>query len=126
MSNVRRYRLCVILLKYIPIICALLMFLHIITLMLGFKLIISEVVVLSLVTTMVLIWSHTFKFCITHKLLSLYTLIVLWCCYYQRTIGFGDYLMLFRIICLFIGILLIIKLGIKYAKNNKRITIKNS
>lgn len=113
-------KLCIVLLKYIPIICALFMLLHVITLMLGHCLCLSELVTLSLVSIMVIFWSHVFKFCIIHRLASLYTILVLWCCYIQRFIGFGDLLEPLRIIFMYIGIILFILIGVKYFKRYKK------
>lgn len=119
-------KICLILLKYIPIICAILMFLHIITLLLGYILFLSEVMVLTLVTLMIIFWSITFKFCLLHNLASLYTLCILWCCYIQRFIGFGEYLNIYRIFFLIIGFILFVFVLIKYVRSIKKITFKDS
>lgn len=119
-------RLCLILLKYVPIICAFLMLLHIVTLIIGVTLCIAELMVITIVTIMVLTWSYLFKFCLTHRLASLYTIIVLWCCYYQRFIGFGEYLEFLRIAFLYFGILLFILITFKCVKDYKKLIAKHN
>lgn len=122
----RKERICLILLKYVPIVCAFLMLLHVITLILGITLCIAELTVLTLVTIMVVVWSIIFKFCLTHRLASIYTIAVLWCCYIQRFIGFGNYLEFLRISFLYFGILLFILIGFKYVKNYKKLIRKDN
>lgn len=68
-------KLCILSLKYVPIICVLLMLLHIIFSLLGFNLCISEMSILTLCSIMVLVWTHCFKFCLIHKLYTIYVLV---------------------------------------------------
>lgn len=119
-------KLCIIALKYVPIIGTVLMTLHVATLLLGYKLFISELSVLTIVTLMIMLWSKVFKFCLIHRLSSLYTISVIWCCYIERYVGFGEYLQILRVIFLYLGVALLILLGIKYAKNYKKPTITDS
>ena len=114
-------RLCIYLLKYVPVICAVLMLGHVILLVIGKNLCLSELAVLTLVSAMVLYWSHIFKFCLVHKLSILYTLSILWCCDIERFIGFGIYLQLLRVSTIYIGIILLILLVIKHAEHYKKI-----
>ena len=111
----------IIALKYIPIISAFLMFLHVVFLECGITLCIAELSVLTLVTLMVLLWSIVFKFCIMHILSSFYTIIVLWCCYIQRFIGFGNILESIRISVLYLGIFIFLLLGYKHVKDYKKL-----
>ena len=117
-------RICLLLLKYVPIICAFLMLLHVVTLIIGVTLYIAELMVLTIVTIMILTWSYLFKFCLTHRLASLYTIAVLWCSYHQRFIGFGIYLEFLRIVFLYFGILLFILIAFKYVESYKKSTTK--
>lgn len=124
--NPSKDKLCIIALKYVPIIGTILMTLHVAALLLGYKLFIFELSVLTIVTLMVILWSKVFKFCLIHRLSSLYTIAVLWCCYIERYIGFGKYLQILRVIFLYLGIILLILLTIKYAKNYKKSAITDS
>lgn len=114
MINKRQYKLCVLMLKYIPIISAFLMILHIIVLLFGFTLCISELIILTLVSLMILVWSHSLKFCTIHKFFIVYTLIILWFIYLHRFIGLGEYLEILRIGMLYLGVILFIGLIIHY------------
>lgn len=124
--NHSKDKLCIIALKYVPIMGTILMTLHVAALLLGYKLFIFELSVLTIVTLMVMLWSKVFKFCLIHRLSSLYTITVLWCCYIERYIGFGKHLQILRVIFLYIGIILLILLTIKYAKNYKKPAITDS
>ncbi len=119
-------KICIALLKYVPVLSAFLMLLHVATLLLGVTLFISEIIVLTIVTIMVIFWSYCFKFCLVHRLTSIYTIIVLWCCYYHRFFGFGEYLEPIRLIMLYIGVVIFICLGIKYANRYKKFITKDN
>lgn len=121
MGKVSKEKMCVVLLKYVPIISSMVMLLHVILLLCGIKVCVSQLTVLSLVTIMVIYWSFTFKFCLIHLCSSLYTILILWCCYIEAYIGFDSYLFTARVITLILGILLFVAISIKYVRNNKRI-----
>lgn len=114
-------KLCIILLKYIPVICAFIMMIHVLGLIWGSALFISELIVLTLVSFMIMFWSYVFKFCLIHRFASLYTITVLWCCYIQRYIGFGILLEPLRLVFFYLGVILFILIGFKYAKNYKKL-----
>ncbi len=122
MEKSSKEKLCIILLKYIPVICAIVMFLHVVLLLLGIKLCVAPLTVLTLVTIMVIYWSFTLKFCLVHICSSLYTIFILWCCYIQAYIGFGEYLSAIRSIALFLGVTLLMSIISKYAEYNKGVT----
>lgn len=84
-------KMCILLLKYIPVICAFLMFLHVVFLECGFHYCFAELAVLTMVSIMILVWSKVFKFCLIHIISSLYTVGILWCSYIQRYVGFGNH-----------------------------------
>lgn len=117
--RLEKEKVCLVLLKYIPCVCAGIMLLHTSLLLLGVTPVITELLVITLVSIMVITWSYCFKFCLIHRLASLYTISILWCCYIQRTIGFGIFLNIFRLFFLSLGIILITCILIKYAKNHK-------
>lgn len=107
-------KLCIMLLKYVPVISALFMLLHVITLMYGHCVCIYELSTISIVSIMIIVWSHIFKFCIIHKIASLYVVAVLWCCYIQRFIGFGKYVDFIRESFIYIGVSIFTAINIKY------------
>jgi hypothetical protein len=123
-------KLCILLLKYVPIICVVLMLLYIIFSLLGFNLCISEMSILTLCSIMVLVWTHCFKFCLLHKLYTIYVLIGLWLMSIHRFIGLRDLLEFFRISMLYLGFILLIvtsiKLRITYVEGIKRLIDENS
>ncbi len=119
MGKICKEKVCVLLLKYVPIISAMLMLLHVILLMCGIKVCVSQLTVLSLVTLMVIYWSFTLKFCLIHLLSSLYTILILWCCYIQAYIGFGEYLFIARFATMLLGVILLLGISTKYAKHYK-------
>ena len=102
------------------------MLLRIVTLLFGVTLFILEIVVLTIVTIIVIFLSYCFNFCLIHRLTSIYTIIVLFGCYYNRCFDFGNYLELIRLIIFYIGVVLFICLGIKYANNYKKFTTKDN
>lgn len=123
-------KLCILSLKYVPIICVLLMMLHIIFSLFGFNLCISELSILTLCSIMVLIWANCFKFCLLHKLYIIYVLAGLWLIYVHRFIGLGDLLEFSRISMLYFGFILLIitsiKLRITYVERIKKLIDENS
>lgn len=126
MEKSKNERVCIILLKYVPIISAMMMLLHVILLLCGIKVCISQLTVLTLVTIMVIYWSYTLKFCIVHFCSSLYTILILWCCYIQAFIGFGNYLFLARFITLILGLMLLTSIIIKYVRHYKETSSENN
>ena len=60
--------------------------------------------------------SHLFKFCYIHKLLTIYSLAVDLCINFQRYIGFGYTLNIFRIIMFILGTILFFLLLFKFKK----------
>lgn len=117
--NPKKEKVCVVLLKYIPCICAAIMVLHVSMLLLNIQLHLTELLVITLVSAMVITWSYCFKFCLIHRLASLYTISSLWCCYIQRTIGFGQYINILKILYLILGIILLITILYKHVKSHK-------
>ena len=121
MGKASKEKMCVVLLKYVPIISSMVMLLHVILLLCGIKVCVSQLTVLFLVTIMIIYWSFTFKFCLIHLCSSLYTILILWYCYIEAYVGFGPYLFAARVITLILGILLFVGISVKYVRNNKGI-----
>jgi hypothetical protein len=121
MSNISKEKVCILMLKYIPIISAIVMLFHVGLLMLGIRVCISQLTVLTLVTVMVIYWSYVLKFCLIHVCSSLYTILILWCCYIQAYIGFGIYLPIARFITFCLGVILLMGIIVKHAKHNKEL-----
>lgn len=55
MRRSRAEKMCILLLKYIPVICAFLMFLHVVFLECGFHYCFAELAVLTMVSIMILV-----------------------------------------------------------------------
>lgn len=121
MSEASKEKLCVVMLKYIPVVCAVAMFLHVVLLLCGIKVCVSQLTVLTLVTLMVIYWSCTLKFCLMHICSSLYTIMILWCCYIEAYIGFGEYLDIARLMSFSLGMVLLMCIVVKYANHNKEL-----
>lgn len=106
------------------------MIVHIIFSLLGFNLCISEMSILTLCSIMVLVWTNCFKFCLLHKLYTIYVLIGLWLIFINRFIGLGDLLEFFRISMLYLGFILLIftsiKLRITYVERIEKPIDENS
>lgn len=118
-------KLCVAFLKYVPILCASVMLTHVFLLLLGIQLCATALMVITIVSIMVIYWSCVFKFCFIHICASLYTIIVLWCCYIQEYIGFGRYLNKARIVVFCMGVFLMLGFVIKVIFPSKKIQRKN-
>lgn len=121
MGKSSKEKVCILLLKYVPIISAMAMLLHVGLLLLGIKVCIAQLTVLTLVTVMVIYWSCTLKFCLIHICSSLYTILILWCCYIQAYIGFGIYLPVVRFAAFCLGVILLMGIVVKYADYNKEL-----
>ena len=121
MGKSSKEKVCILLLKYVPIVSAMAMLLHVGLLLLGIKVCISQLTVLTLVTAMVIYWSCTLKFCLIHICSSLYTILILWCCYIQAYIGFGIYLPVARFVAFCLGVILLMGIVVKYADYNKEL-----
>lgn len=125
MRRSRAEKMCILLLKYIPVICAFLMFLHVVFLECGFHYCFAELAVLTMVSIMILVWSKVFKFCLIHIISSLYTVDILWCSYIQRYVGFGNHLEQIRVSALYFGFIILLILVNKHAEDYKRLIEEN-
>lgn len=101
-------RVCIVALKYAPVVSAGVMLLHVLRLALGCSAGIAEwacgtAVVPSIV---MLLTSHAFHFCRLHKAFIVYTMLVDGCCNVERAIGFGCLLTPMRVLMILAGVAL--------------------
>lgn len=116
--NCTDYKLGMLAIKYIPIIMFLIMWIHTGLLILGIDGPCADTIAGSAIIPSILIFSmsHIFKFCYIHKLLTIYSLVVDLCINFQRYIGFGYTLNIFRIIMFILGTILFFLLLFKFKK----------
>ena len=116
--NCTDYKLGMLAIKYIPIIMFLIMWIHTGLLIFGINRPCADVIAGSAIIPSILIFSmsHLFKFCYIHKLLTIYSLTVDLCINFQRYVGFGYTLNIFRIIMFILGTILFFLLLFKFKK----------
>ena len=116
--NCTDYKFGILTIKYIPIIMFLIMWIHTGLLILGIDGPCADTIAGSAIIPSILIFSmsHLFKFCYIHKLLTIYSLAVDLCINFQRYVGFGYTLNIFRIIMFILGIILFFLLLFKFKK----------
>lgn len=112
------YKLGILAIKYIPIIMFLIMWIHTGLLILGINGPCADTIAGSAIIPSILIFSmsHIFKFCYIHKALTIYSLAIDLCINFQRYIGFGCTLNIFRTIMFIIGTILFFLLLVKFNK----------
>lgn len=112
------YKLGILAIKYIPIIMFLIMWIHTGLLILGINGPCADTIAGSAIIPSILIFSmsHIFKFCYIHKALTIYSLAIDLCINFQRHIGFGCTLNIFRTIMFIIGTILFFLLLVKFNK----------
>lgn len=106
--NHYKYKLALIAIKYIPILMAFIMLCHVITLLLGKHFILADIIArMSFLPFVVIyVFLEALEFCWTHKMITLYTLIVDCCISVQKYIGFGSVLFTLRFLIMLLGIYL--------------------
>ena len=116
--NCTDYKLGILTIKYIPILMFLIMWLHTGLLIFGINGPCADTIAGSAIIPSILIcsMSHIFKFCYIHKLLTVYSLAVHLCINFQRYIGFGYTLNIFRIIIFILDTILFFLLLLKFKK----------
>ena len=116
--NCTDYKLGMLAIKYIPILMFLIMWIHTGLLILGINGPCADTIAGSAIIPSILIFSmsHLFKFCYIHKLLTIYSLTVDLCINFQRYVGFGYTLNIFRIIIFILGTILFFLLLFKFKK----------
>ena len=112
------YKLGILIIKYIPIIMFLIMWIHTGLLIFGINGPCADTIAGSAIIPSILIFSmsHLFKFCYIHKLLTIYSLAVDLCINVQRYVGFGYILNICRIIMFVLGTILFFLLLFKFKK----------
>ena len=125
--NCTDYKLGMLAIKYIPIIMFLIMWFHTGLLIFGINGPCADTIAGSAIIPSILIFSmsHLFKFCYIHKLLTIYSLAVDLCINFQRYIGFGYTLNIFRILMFIIGTILFFLLLLKFKKYKHNCCIIN-
>ena len=125
--NCTDYKLGMLAIKYIPIIMFLIMWFHTGLLIFGINGPCADTIAGSAIIPSILIFSmsHLFKFCYIHKLLTIYSLVVDLCINFQRYIGFGYTLNIFRILMFIIGTILFFLLLCKFKKYRHNCCIIN-
>ena len=121
------YKFGILTIKYIPIIMFLIMWFHTGLLIFGINGPCADTIAGSAIIPSILIFSmsHLFKFCYIHKLLTIYSLTVDLCINFQRYIGFGYTLNIFRILMFIIGTILFFLLLCKFKKYRHNCCIIN-
>lgn len=116
--NCTDYKFSILIIKYIPIIMFLIMWFHTGLLIFGINGPCADTIAGSAIIPSILIFSmsHLFKFCYIHKLLTIYSLAVDLCINFQRYVGFGYTLNIFRIIIFILGTILFFLLLFKFKK----------
>lgn len=126
-KNTTLYRLSIIMLKYTPVLGALMMWIHILLLLLGFNMWIAEYSFsLPFFPWLVcIVWSKTFGFCKLHRHFITYISIVSYCIRFQDDVGFGILLTTIRWIVFIIGTILLLWFITHVKKYNMRCFHKN-
>ena len=122
------YKLCLLTIKYVPIIMFLIMWIHTGFLLMGINGVIADRVAGCAIIPSILIFSmsHVFKFCYIHRALTIYSLITDLCINFERYFGFGCMRDSIRIIMFSIGLILFLLLLFKFKQyQSKCCTQKN-
>ena len=103
-----RYKITLLMVKYLPLIMFLIMWIHVILLLLGINSPIAITVAGSAIlpSIFILCISTSLKFCYLHKSLTIYSLVVDLCINFENYIGFGMLLFPMRLLCFISGLIL--------------------
>lgn len=117
-----KYKVGILLLKYIPIFMSFILLVHVGLLLIGIHTNIAENIAgISIMPAIVIIaMSEVLHFCLLHKLFTIYSLVVDFCINYHREIGFCDSLLYLRIIVFIIGISLFSYLFLHFKRYKRR------
>lgn len=108
MTNLKSNRLIVYGIKYLPLVCTVLMTVHIGLLLFGVYEPITVSLTCLLMALLLVLLSVKFGFCILHKLMLLYMSVAFVCICLQNLDMFGCMLKFARIIMFIAGVVLII------------------
>lgn len=100
-------RLVVLGIKYIPVICTILLTLHVAMLLMGVYEPFTAGVSVFLILVLLVLLSFRFGFCKLHKAMIIYMVAMTVCVCIQKCDGFGRLLTLFRMIMFGIGCVLV-------------------
>lgn len=126
-SKQLKYKIGLLAIKYIPIIMFIIMWVHVGLLLIGYKGACADILVGSAIipSLLILAMSDLFCFCLLHKALTMYSLVVDLCISFERLIGFKHLLCPCRIFIFICGISLFIFLIFKFRDfKNRNIKIK--
>lgn len=112
------HKVSIIMLKYAPIIGALVMWLHVTMLLCDINFCFAEYTfgVTFFPWLVCFVWSKTFGFCEMHRAFLTYTMLVSYCVNIQEDIGFGNILFYARLTMFIIGLILMIWFIVRYKK----------
>lgn len=115
-----RYKVTLLMVKYLPLIMFLIMWIHVILLLLGINSPIAITVAGSAIlpSIFILCISTSLKFCYLHKSLTVYSLVVDLCINFENYIGFGILLFPMRFLCFISGLILFFILIFNFKRYN--------
>ena len=116
-----RYKITLIMVKYLPLLMFLIMWIHVILLLLGINSPIAITVAGSAIlpSVFILCISTSLKFCYLHKSLTIYSLVVDLCINFENYIGFGMLLFPMRLLCFISGLILFFILIFNFRQYNR-------
>ena len=116
-----RYKITLLMVKYLPILMFLIMWIHVILLLLGINSPIAITVAGSAIlpSIFILCISTSLKFCYLHKSLTIYSLVVDLCINFENYIGFGILLFPMRLLCFISGLILFFILIFNFRQYNR-------
>lgn len=92
--------------KYVPVVAAFVMLAHVLLLCIGVRGAWAENALIMLFASILYVNDRAFGFCLIHRLLGCYGVLVWWCINFERYIGFGKLLNAAHYIVAIIGIVL--------------------
>ena len=116
-----RYKITLLMVKYLPLLMFLIMWIHVILLLLGINSPIAITVAGSAIlpSIFILCISTSLKFCYLHKSLTIYSLVVDLCINFENYIGFGILLFPIRLLCFIFGLILFFILIFNFRQYNR-------
>lgn len=104
--------------KYLPIVAAFVMLAHVALLCIGIRGQWAENALILLFASILYVNDMAFGFCLLHRLLGCYGVLVWWCINFERYIGFGRYIDVAHYIVAALGaVLFILLIRQKVCKN---------
>lgn len=94
--------------KYIPVVSAFVMLAHVGLLCIGVRGAWAENALIMLFASILYVNDRAFGFCLIHRLLGCYGVLVWWCMQFQKLVGFGKFLDIAHYIVALLGVVLFI------------------